>query len=59
MQRKICIFSDIHGNGPAFAAGYPLIVEEQADLYVYLGDLCGYWETMTICFFELVPGITN
>jgi predicted phosphodiesterase len=43
MQRKICIFSDIHGNGPAFAAGYPLIVEEQADLYVYLGDLCGYY----------------
>jgi putative phosphoesterase len=40
---KICIFSDIHGNGPAFDAAIGGILSEQADINVFLGDLCGYY----------------
>ena len=40
---KICLFSDIHGNGPAFEAAYPQLLNEQADLNIFLGDLCGYY----------------
>ncbi len=40
---KLCIFSDIHGNGPAFEVAYPLILQESADLNIFLGDLCGYY----------------
>ena len=40
---KICLFADIHGNGPAFFAAYPKILAEEADLNICLGDLCGYY----------------
>lgn len=40
---KICLFADIHGNGPAFFAAYPRIVSEHADFNIFLGDLCGYY----------------
>ncbi len=40
---KLCFFSDIHGNGPAFRTAYPMILEEKADVYLFLGDLCGYY----------------
>ena len=40
---KICIFSDIHGNGPAFHVAYDMIISEKADFNVFLGDLCGYY----------------
>lgn len=40
---KICIFSDIHGNGPAFFSAYSKILAENADLNIFLGDLCGYY----------------
>ena len=40
---RACIFSDLHGNGPAFRAAYPLILAEEADAHVFLGDLCGYY----------------
>jgi predicted phosphodiesterase len=40
---KICVFSDIHGNGPAFNAALEGILFEQADVNVFLGDLCGYY----------------
>jgi predicted phosphodiesterase len=40
---KICVFSDIHGNGPAFTAALGGILSEQADINVFLGDLCGYY----------------
>jgi putative phosphoesterase len=40
---KICIFSDIHGNGPAFWRAYKMMIKEKADIYVFLGDLCGYY----------------
>jgi len=40
---KICIFSDIHGNGPAFRAAFSRIISESADINIYLGDLCGYY----------------
>jgi len=40
---KLCVFSDIHGNGPAFNSIYPCIVEECADYNIFLGDLCGYY----------------
>ena len=40
---KICVFSDIHGNGPAFHAAVRGIISEKADINVFLGDLCGYY----------------
>lgn len=40
---KICVFSDIHGNGPAFDVALEGILSEQADINVFLGDLCGYY----------------
>jgi len=40
---KICVFSDIHGNGPAFRIAYDMIISEKADLNIFLGDLCGYY----------------
>ena len=40
---RICVFSDIHGNGPAFDAALGGILSEQADINVFLGDLCGYY----------------
>lgn len=40
---KICVFSDIHGNGPAFCVAYGMIISEKADLNIFLGDLCGYY----------------
>ncbi|MBA4416976.1 MAG: hypothetical protein C0392_03550 [Syntrophus sp. (in: bacteria)] len=40
---KLCVFSDIHGNGPAFRVAYPMILNEKADINLFLGDLCGYF----------------
>lgn len=40
---RICVFSDIHGNGPAFDAALRGILSEQAEINVFLGDLCGYY----------------
>lgn len=40
---KICLFSDIHGNGEAFRVAYPKLLAEKADLNIFLGDLCGYY----------------
>ena len=40
---KICIFSDIHGNSPAFCVAYDMIIAEKADINIFLGDLCGYY----------------
>jgi predicted phosphodiesterase len=40
---KICLFSDIHGNAHAFRQALPMMKNEKADLYLYLGDLCGYY----------------
>ncbi|MCP4613875.1 MAG: metallophosphoesterase family protein [Planctomycetes bacterium] len=40
---KVCVFSDIHGNGPAFSKAFGSILSERADLNIFLGDLCGYY----------------
>ncbi len=40
---RICLFSDIHGNGPAFRVAYNMIISEKADINIFLGDLCGYY----------------
>ncbi len=40
---KLCVFSDIHGNGPAFEAAAAQMRQVQADAYIFLGDLCGYY----------------
>lgn len=51
---KICVFSDIHGNGPAFRVAYEMIMSEKADINIFLGDLCGYYfdqkEIFFLCF---------
>jgi predicted phosphodiesterase len=40
---RICCFADIHGNGPAFRQALTEMKREGADLYLFLGDLCGYY----------------
>lgn len=40
---KVCVFSDIHGNKHAFRVAYNMIIDECADLNIFLGDLCGYY----------------
>jgi len=50
---KICIFSDIHGNGPAFRVAYDMILSEKADINMFLGDLCGYYFDQKEIFFML------
>lgn len=40
---RICVFSDIHGNGHAFRVAYDMILSEKADINIFLGDLCGYY----------------
>ncbi len=40
---RACVFSDIHGNGPAFRAASGAIRRQAADLNIFLGDLCGYY----------------
>lgn len=56
---KICAFSDIHGNAPAFDACYDALVAEAADAYIYLGDLCGYYYQQNEVFSKLqqLPGL--
>ena len=51
---KICIFSDIHGNGPAFKTAYKMIVSEKADVNIFLGDLCGYYYDQLEIFDKLI-----
>lgn len=50
---RICVFSDIHGNGPAFRVAYDMIISEKADLNIFLGDLCGYYFDQKEIFFML------
>ena len=40
---RICVFADIHGNGPAFRIAYDMILSEKAAINIFLGDLCGYY----------------
>jgi len=40
---KIGIFSDIHGNLPAFEKVYSKLMRERCDRYYFLGDICGYY----------------
>lgn len=40
---KLGIFSDIHGNGPAFEPICTALEEEKCDLWIFLGDICGYY----------------
>ncbi len=56
---KICVFADIHGNGPAFRVAYDMIISEKADLNVFLVDICGYYFDQKEIFFMLktVPNL--
>ena len=51
---KICIFSDIHGNGPAFRVAHDMMLSEKADINLFLGDLCGYYYDQLDIFFMLL-----
>lgn len=55
---KICIFSDIHGNGPAFRVAYPVILNEKADINIFLGDLYGYYFDQN-SIFNMLQDIPN
>jgi predicted phosphodiesterase len=54
---KLCVFSDIHGNLAALEAALPLMLNEAADLNLFLGDLCGYYFEAVRCrdLLELLP----
>ncbi|RJQ30468.1 metallophosphoesterase [Candidatus Parcubacteria bacterium] len=55
---KICVFSDIHGNGFSFRPAFQEILNSRANLNVFLGDLCGYYyDQMEI--FEMLMNIPN
>jgi len=58
---KICIFSDIHGNGPAFRVAYDMIISEKADINIFLGDLCGYYYDQKEIFnmLQAIPNLTS
>ncbi|MDO8282164.1 MAG: metallophosphoesterase family protein [Thermodesulfovibrionia bacterium] len=55
---RICLFADIHGNGPAFRSAYPMLISEKADLNIFLGDLCGYYFDQSEIF-EMLKDIPN
>lgn len=40
---KIAVFSDIHGNIFSFETLYKEIIQENCDMHLFLGDLCGYY----------------
>ncbi len=40
---KVAVFSDTHGNIFAFEEVYKQIKEENCDLHLFLGDVCGYY----------------
>ncbi len=40
---KVGIFSDIHGNIYAFKKVWEKLKQESCDLYLMLGDICGYY----------------
>lgn len=58
---KICVFSDIHGNGPAFSSAIGNILSEKADVNVFLGDLCGYYYDQLSIFSQLrdIPDLVS
>ena len=55
---KVCVFSDIHGNGPAFDAALCGIISEKADINLFLGDLCGYYYDQ-VEIFPILRSIPN
>ncbi|MFB3883662.1 MAG: metallophosphoesterase [Thermodesulfobacteriota bacterium] len=58
---RICIFSDIHGNGPAFRIAHRLIISEKADVNLFLGDLCGYYfdQRETFAMLQTIPNLIS
>ena len=50
---KLCVFSDIHGNGVAFKAAEKMLLNEAADMNLFLGDLCGYYHDQIEIFDRL------
>ncbi len=51
---RICVFSDIHGNGAAFSAALKMMCSEKADVNLFLGDICGYYYDQVAVFEELM-----
>jgi putative phosphoesterase len=58
MKTKICVFADVHGNGPAFIHAFNMICSEKADLNIFLGDLCGYYFDQRQIF-EMIRSLPN
>jgi len=58
---KICVFSDIHGNGPAFRVAFEMIMSEKADMNLFLGDLCGYYfdQRETFSMLQAIPNLIS
>ena len=58
---RICIFSDIHGNGPAFRVAHEMIMSEKADINLFLGDLCGYYfdQSETFLMLQTIPNLIS
>ena len=51
---RICVLSDIHGNGAAFREAIHMIKKEAADINLFLGDLCGYYYSQTEIFEKIL-----
>ena len=47
---RLCIFSDVHGNDVALAAGIRVMNSLHPDAYLFLGDLCGYYPNISYCY---------
>jgi putative phosphoesterase len=55
---KIGIFSDIHGNIYAFEKIWAALKKESCELYLFLGDICGYYYHQNEII-EMLKGINN
>jgi len=57
---KLCVFSDIHGNGPSFKEAFPRMLSERAHRYLFLGDLCGYYydQLEILALLQQIPNLT-
>jgi len=58
---KICAFADIHGNRVAWDAALELMLREDVDRYLYLGDSCGYYFDQLAVYARLkhIPGLIS
>ena len=55
---RLGVFSDIHGNIYAFDKLWRKLKKEKCDLYIFLGDICGYYYYQNEVI-DIMRGIKN